>query len=489
MRWFACLTASLVGLSGAWADPKPDVSGATDTIPLNDKGKAKNLRLPIVLFENLVVTVPPAVVYWSTPNDQKEDWALHWDWPSWKEKLGSADALVLDTNRFEANAIRHPLVGALTYQIGRSNGMSPLLSTAMAFGTSFVWEYFVEFKEQPSVNDLVSNTTAGFLVGEPLFQIGLLADRHGTPARRALALLVSPFHRAQKELGLSPLVDQAAGPNRLEIHAGLHAVNRTNAHATTTQVHVGLDLETFRDPWFGRAGEDAHGTGLAAWNRVAAEVDLGGPDERFAGAAFRSSTTYAGLLARDLEVSGYGHQTFAGVGAGFEVVDRRLPGEWEKFASFELVNPRVAGWWHRPYGDLDLEAGVAANVAMVQATALALDPLIPDSSVVLTRGYYYATGATLQGRARLRTGRWTAEVESVAHQFWSFDEHSHGGTNDPRDLADGRVTTSANLGVAPFGDDLRVELYGRSTIRRGTGDNLYRETRERELGLALRTAF
>ena len=489
MRCLGWICAILLAPAAAGADPAtPDLAASTDRIPIRAHTRARTLRVPLMVVENLIVTVPPGVAYWATPNDQKEDWAMHWDWSSWKSKLTSTDPIVFDTNRFEANAIRHPIVGAATYQIGRANGLSPLASTAMSLATSIVWEYLVEYKEQPSINDMISNTTAGFLIGEPLFQIGLLADDHPTAARRALAMVVSPFHRAQKETGLSALVDQPAEPNRLEAFVGTHVVKRTDGDAIV-QLHVGLDLEVFRDAAFGRAGEGGRWVGPGTWNRVAVGADLGGPGERFAGATLRSSTTYFGRLGRDLDARGLGRQTFIGVGAGFHVEDRHLVAEWDKFAAFELVNPRVGAWWRTPIGDLDLEAGGGAEVAMVQAHALAMIPLVDNSSIVLSRGYYYATGATMQARARVRSGRWSAELETVAHQFWSFDEHSHGGTQDPRDLADARITNLATVGIAPFSPGFRVELYGQYTLRRGTGDNLSRDTIERDAGLAVRAAF
>ncbi len=470
---------------------------ADDGAPLPDPDPAPSsrttLRVPLVIVENLIVTLPAAIYYWGTPGQQKEDWALHWDWPSWKEKATSLDSLVLDTNKFEANAIRHPMVGALTYQIGRTNGMSPGAATLLTFGMSVFWEYFVEYKEQPSINDIFANTSSGILVGEPLFQVGLAADRKPTLARRVMGLAVSPFHQAQSELGLSPLPGRTADEQaRFSASALLAGIDQQGQTGHVREVRLGLELETFGDRRFGAADDRGTWTSFGGWNRVVTDVRVGdvATGAALSGGAFRSTTTYAGWLDRDTDDIGIGRRMFIGVGGGFDVVDRRLPAEWDKYAAFQLATPRVAVWWQWPRRALALEAAASGELGMVQSHALGMMLREPNSSIVLTRGYYYGTGIGAQVRAQLEVAQWTFFAESVAHQFWSFDEHSHGGFNDPRDLVDLRVTSTAIIGYRPIpADDVRVELFGEHVVREGTGDNLWRRSTEVDAGLGLRLGF
>ena len=171
-------------------------------------------------------------------------------------------------------------------------------------------------------------------------------------------------------------------------------------------------------------------------------------------------------------------------------MQRKLPTMLDRFAIFQLAEPTFGGWWRTPIGDLDVELGASGDVAMVQSFARGNMPLMEDSSIVLTRGYYYATGASLHGRVRVRHGRWSAELESNAHQFWSFDEHSYGGDIDPKDLADGRVLSTAAVGVrADRERHLRIELFGDALLRRGTGTDMWRQSKELDAGVALRAAF
>lgn len=457
----------------------------------SERRRAKDWKVPIILAENAIVLAPPLYYYWRTVDDQKEDWELDWTWDDWKSKLFTTDELVLDTNRFEANAMRHPLAGALVYQIGRANGMGILGSTVMDFVNSFVWEYFAEYREKPSLNDMFANTAAGFLVGEPLFQIGNQVNGRSSLFRRGLGLIASPFHRAQKEVGLSPLVDEPLSPNRFEVIAGSNAVRYGDSSDTKGEVRLGLDLEVLRDRELGMPGEDAKWTGLATWNRAAFELRFGGVADGgdLSGGRFRTTTTYAGRMEKSIGLDGLGRTTFLGVGTGFEVMQRKLPTMLDRFAVFQLAEPKFAGWWRTPYGDIDVEVGASGDIAMVQSFARGTMPLMEDSSIILTRGYYYATGVSTHARVRARHGRWSAELESTAHQFWSFDEHSYGGDMDPKDLADGRVISTAAIGVKPTASDFRVELFGNALLRRGTGTDMWRQSKELDAGVAVRAAF
>ncbi len=448
---------------------------------------AKRLAVPIMLIENSMVMLPPLYYYWNTVDQQKEDWELKWTWEDWKDKLFSTKDLVLDTNRFEPNGFRHELAGAMTYQIGRANGLGPVGSLLLDFAGSLVWEYVVEYREFPSVNDIFSNTMAGIMVGEPLFQIGLLADGHPSLARSALGLIASPFHRVQKEIGLSPLADSPAMPNRLDATLITNLV-KFGDERPDAEVGFGFDLEVVRDRDFGQPGKDATWRSLA-WNQAAVDVRFAAEDGALSGVTFHSFTSLYGRHGRTIDDDGYGRSTFAGLVSNFELLQRRSTNAIDRYASFDVLNPRFGGWWRTPYGQFDLDLGVAGDVAMVQALSRLDLPLDPEASVVLARGYYYGTGVGAHGRFRAFWGKWHAELETTARQFWSYDNHSYRGT-DPQNLWDRRWITTARIGYRPTASELRLELTGGFALRRGGGeDQMTRSFDERDLGLVLRAGF
>lgn len=92
----------------------------------------------------------------------KEDWAKI----SFKTVWCNLKKLpVLDRDKFVVNQFSHPLHGSMYFNIGRANGYTFWQSALFAFGGSLMWEYFME-NEPASVNDLVSTTLGGIMLGE-----------------------------------------------------------------------------------------------------------------------------------------------------------------------------------------------------------------------------------------------------------------------------------------------------------------------------------
>ena len=88
-----------------------------------------------------------------------------WDFPGFGERL-TGDILRFDNNSFPINFLAHPLSGGAYFHAARSNNLSLGASMAYAFGTSFVWEYVLEFREKVSINDLITTPVAGIAIGE-----------------------------------------------------------------------------------------------------------------------------------------------------------------------------------------------------------------------------------------------------------------------------------------------------------------------------------
>lgn len=446
-------------------------------------------QYPLMLFETAAIIVPPTIYYWNTVQDQMEDWEIRWTWHDWKEKLTTLDPLVLDTNRFMPNAVRHPLTGALQYQVGRANGLGPWGSLALDFVSAVFWEYVVEYRELPSVNDIFCNTVGGILIGEPLFQIGQLGeDPHAGFAESSLAFLASPFDRTQHALGWSWLRRDPTPAHALTFQVG-PSIARFDG-TQREELQLGLDIALVRDQAFARPGSGLTRTGLAGWNRELLDLRLGSATDAsgVTSAHFRSETSYVGWYSRSIDDDGNGDGHVLSLGGGFDLWERRLRAEWDRVGVFELFGPRF-GWFHRD-GDLSVEAEIAAypNVAMVQAHVFP-EPLGGGLSVLRLRGYYYATGASLVARVHARDGRWDGSLDTTAHQFWSFDAHDHGGDTDPKGLTDQRAVASLRLGVRPTDGDLVVGVFGDAIWRRGTWATKTASDGELDAGVGLSVGF
>src|SRR5204862_4451748 len=84
--------------------------------------------------------------------------------------------------------------GVLIYMIGRGNGRTLPSSMLLTAGESVAWEYLAEYREKPSINDMVNNPFGGMAVGEPFFQLSEFFSRgRDNFINPTLAALFSPI--------------------------------------------------------------------------------------------------------------------------------------------------------------------------------------------------------------------------------------------------------------------------------------------------------
>ena len=76
-----------------------------------------------------------------------------------------------DTSGFLKNQAAHPYFGNMYFTVARSNGLNFWQSFLMTAGGSFLWENCIEAGNN-SLNDFISTTFAGSVVGEILYRLG-----------------------------------------------------------------------------------------------------------------------------------------------------------------------------------------------------------------------------------------------------------------------------------------------------------------------------
>ncbi len=112
---------------------------------------------------------------------------------TFRHNLGSG--WVIDTDPFEVNQFLHPYQGSVFHGFARSAGLTFWQSMAYAFGGSLLWKEAGE-TDKPSINDQITTTFAGPMLGEPLFRMAslLLEDSGGQPGfwRQLAAAVVAP---------------------------------------------------------------------------------------------------------------------------------------------------------------------------------------------------------------------------------------------------------------------------------------------------------
>lgn len=120
-----------------------------------------------------------------------------------------------DRNDFPVNELGHPYQGSYYFTAARSSGLGFWTAALATMAGSAGWELFCEL-ERPSINDLVTTTMGGAMLGEMLHRLYLEAERSGSPLR----FLASPMDAANR--GLFPGADDgeaASAPSRFAFSA------------------------------------------------------------------------------------------------------------------------------------------------------------------------------------------------------------------------------------------------------------------------------
>src|SRR4051794_22170063 len=129
--WSARTTATWLVTCVAFASPAlalaQDTGGMSapplELLPAEGADDRQPAHLGRALLETLAVQTGGTVWYWQDLEFNSPDWDLRWDWPSWRWKLLSLDAVRFDQNQFGTNAGWHPTWGTVSYHIGRGNGL------------------------------------------------------------------------------------------------------------------------------------------------------------------------------------------------------------------------------------------------------------------------------------------------------------------------------------------------------------------------------
>lgn len=459
-----------------------DVDGET-TATREDEHEPTSWKL--IAVENTAFLGIGASWYWLQAPDQKPDWVLGWDAESWKMKLTTLDAIRFDTNIFWTNAFGHTNQAVIGYQINRGNGLGFGGAVLANLLHTLVWEYVVEYREYPSINDMIVNTVSGPAVGEPLWQIGRYV-RSGPKSltNEAVAAIFSPFDAIDDRIHSRKWRNWAERPwHRFRAWAG----GATRDNSVKDIVDLGADLEVMSLTRENLTGWNR--TSPGTWSRITAEVHFN--DRETQGGRFDSRTSIGGAQFRHTTEHS-DENLFVGVGTGLTYESMNLGPKRDQLAAYHLVGPQFDA--NLRYDDLRLEIQAAAyfDFGMVTSFSMAnitqpLDPTPPLSSPLVAHQYYFGLGATAWSRILVDYRRFHGSVEANLHELWSLDtrEQARGDVEPPEDLVDRRIYTRTRLGVVPGPEWLLVEGTFDYSNRVGSIDSMpgtERRASSREVG-------
>jgi hypothetical protein len=317
-----------------------------------------------------------------------------------------------DNNLPSTNFILHPLAGALMYDFSRVNGLPVYASFAYAAASSLLFEFFLEYREKASINDLIFTPFGGMALGEVFFQLGgyvnsapggggwgnqLAAYTLGLPQkihnhldRRSLPLTGLPAD----SLGFS----EAYG-HRFALGYGFGVLE--NDRSDTAAVHsFEIRSRLAAMPGFLRSGRFNLGFDQGNFSDGRMRVLLGadGLEE----IDWRASALLAGYFAQDFSRQ-QGFAQAIGVGTGFRYYDSWRLGRRDGYAFVHPLEP-VLMFWVRA-GELFAHGRAEASVDFAGIRPAAYEEWSEQfgteglKSVLTRQGYVFA--GCVSGRLEL----------------------------------------------------------------------------------------
>lgn len=454
--------------------PFPETTPIAD-VPRDDPA-VPHPRLPLLrtIVETSFVLGVGTLWYWRKPS--VSDWDLRFSERDWKSKLFTVNDVVLDDNRFATNGLVHPVSGAVYYQIARGNGFGPgasFLSSALA---STFWEYFTEFKEKPSTNDLVL-TPMGSVIGEATYRLGRMFAAGQPSIPNCIGALVFSLVATLNE---EAVCRSASGPpydgaglsrsmkHRLDLGAG-ETFSRFDGGPVSGDLFLDFAARVVANPAYGRSGEDSVPVHAGQWTSFVVESLLS--HGSLTGLWLHADMVWWGRYRRAFALASQepglppdGRGVMLGLGSTFDYDTRVIPWEMDRVVTAGILGPRAEFTTRR--GRLGLRGEIGAEYGFSIVTSLAYPFAAPSlagqeiKSELWQQGYYYAQ--SFVGRVSLEGHLGSVVLSASARLMnaWSIDRNDRyqsAITNNVK-LFDQRtwVRTAATLPI--FGGPLNLML-------------------------------
>jgi hypothetical protein len=453
--------------------------GALKLEPPNVLASGARARRPksylLAALETGALFMAGAIWYWDRTWYSDEDgWDLHFNWSSWEKKLDFS-AVRFDTDRWDTSAGDHPRAALGYYLAARGNGFSFAASYAWAVASEVLWAYFVEWDEQPSLNDMVMGPQSGVPVGESVFRLGEFLDASApTLPNRLGAFLVSPSaaindlatgRRPTPEGPFDEFGFTRAIQHRFVLAAGILASDLDGKRDDLASFGVESSLASYA----GRAGR--------GWLSVAAgertELEIGVlASHGLQGDSVHSSTIFGGRYFRSYEepdpddprARPVGWGALLALGTALDYDRRQLSFIDDRVISSGMLGPVVDVAADRGAYGVHLSLAAYYSLAIIQSLAYAAFGFpSPTAAYQLSTpleiwGYYYGQGITSQGKLTAHAGWLELGLTARYGAYWSinsFDRYQE-RLRDETTESDTRSMAIATLALRPFRVPLRL---------------------------------
>ena len=423
---------------------------------------------------------------------------------TWGAKLFSDRYFTFDQDKFNTNAVGHPVAGLLYYQIARGSGLGAGGSFLAAVAASTAWKYFGEMNQKISINDLIVTPAAGWVLGEASYRLGsFFADGEPSFANCFGAVVFSPVATLTespvcKSRRRDPPFDRLGFSRRtwhqLSIWLGpAHTV--VDGGAPRDETSFGLGARIAANAYYQRPGRGASTAKPGQWTSLGAGwlMNNGTID----GVAVHADSLIVGRYLRDYgDVVGPsgepdGRGLLVGLGSSFDYDGRSLPTVYDRTLALGLGGPVVELEARR--GRFAGRATFAASYGFAQVTSLAWAQAAPQfadvqvKSELQLQGYYFAQGLLTFASLEAELGDLRLRFDGRGQSFWSFnsaDDHQSQIQNN-FSLHDNQAFLTASGAVQPLRGPVRLTIQLDDILRSSRlPGTLVRSSEQRIIGSA-----
>jgi hypothetical protein len=398
-------------------------------------------------------------------------------WSTWQTKLTSTQYFTFDQDRFNTNAVGHPVAGLIYYQIARGSGLGAAGSFLTSVIASTAWKYFGESNQKLSINDLVVTPMAGWVLGEATYRLGsFFADGEPSFANCVGALIFSPVATLTeppvcRSRGHDPPFDRFGFSRRTwhELYAELGAAYAViDGGDSRGETAFGLGARITAHARYQRPGWDASNAWPGQWSSIAVRwlLDSGSID----GVALHGDSLVIGRYYRRYgDVPGPtgqadGRGLLVGFGSSFDYDGRSLPAVYDRTLAIGIGGPMATLEARR--GRFAVRASLALSYGFGQVTSLAWAQAAQQfagvrvKSPLQTGGYYFGQGLLSFATLEADLGDLRLHFDGRGQNFWSFnslDDHQSELQNN-FSLSDTQIFLTASAALRPFGGPVRLTV-------------------------------
>lgn len=487
-----------------------------DNPDLSSKHKPKK-HLGRAVLEFFALMAYSQTRYWVTYGDWIEDWHYRLTWKDQTKRFFTLEAWRFDSNCFDLNC-GHALSGAMHYNFARTNNLNKLESFLFCIGSSFYWEYIVEWRNVLSINDAIYSIMGGSSLGEAWYQLGKYFFNKKGLGNRILGFVnpILKFNRwlDRKELKSFPK-EPEPGWHEFNFFLGSRHFREAIQEKNQGCFFGGVHTQLVSIPEFGKPGQFSRNVrdtlfseiyfDLAAGNKGVEEINL------------FSRAVFFGHFEQNINEQQKGYAYYLGLGSavtyhrkrnlafydsckvkvrqGYDLQLEEARNFKDKFSIIHLAGPVLD---FRSFGSklkLRLMLNAYLDFAIINAFALNKYSEGRDISGIKTNllyyGYYYGLGTTLCSGLSVEFGNLELGGLLRYHSWGSLDGRDRFQddlTNDFH-VKDSRLQFKLSLGYWITGTP--VELVGsfESIDRKGNIKNIHHKELESRLFFGLNFKF